>query len=453
MRATGVWAGLLLSFPVAVRALGPHEVLVLANESSPRSIVVAKEFARLRGVPPQNLVRLRVPLPPTNAPASISPDDFTQLIWTPAVRAVREQGLGDHILAWVYSLDFPIFVTTPQPISIEGLTFLRNRLPNPTEVRMGTYASPLFTGPNNPNSMGYYSETFDELSEWLGGDMPLPSMRLGYAGERGNSEAEVLACLERGARADGSAPSGTVYFVTNQDVRSTTRAWEYPLVVKTLTAIGVRAEVTDRFPTSARDVVGLMTGAAVVRPDAIGGFRPGAMAEHFTSGAGVFHTGDQTKLTAWIAAGATASAGTVAEPYAIWTKFPHARFFVHYAAGCTLIESFYQSVRCPLQLLMVGDPLAQPWGTRDRLTLQGLGTAPVTGRLSVKAVMAPGAKGHYSKFVFLLDGKVVGRTRTLELDTGGLAEGAHALRAVAYRTGMVRGQTYAEQTFAVGPRP
>ena len=34
---------------------------------------------------------------------------------------------------------------------------------------------------------------------------------------------------------------------------------------------------------------------------------------------------------------------------------------LHYARGCSLAESFYQSISGPYQLLIVGDPLCQPW--------------------------------------------------------------------------------------------
>ena len=50
-------------------------------------------------------------------------------------------------------------------------------------------------------------------------------------------------------------------------------------------------------------------------------------------------------------------------------------------AGCTLIESLYQAVRCPLQLLPVGEPLASPWRREFGLRLAGTpaGQAPDLG--------------------------------------------------------------------------
>ena len=51
------------------------------------------------------------------------------------------------------------------------------------------------------------------------------------------------------------------------------------------------------------------------------------------------------------------------EPYSIQAKFPHPGIHVHYCRGASLAEAFYQSVNAPYQLLVVGDPLCQPWAT------------------------------------------------------------------------------------------
>jgi len=435
---------------VSAKALGPHEVLVLANEASLRSVAVAKEFCRLRSVPPVNLVRLRLPAAVTNAPYSISPEDFTTMIWRPAIKAMRDRGLDDQILAWVYSVDFPVSVKTSPPVSIQGITFMRNRVPEAEKIRGGTYLSPLFSGPSNPGSTGYCSQTFDSFKEWLGPDMPLPSFMLGFAGVRGNSIVEIVACLERGAACDGTRPTGTVYFVVDGDVRSRCREWQYPAAVKELTALGCHAVITPVLPARCRDVLGLMAGMAEVKPESVGVFLPGAMAEHLTSASAVFDSPNQTKLTAWIRAGVTASCGAVTEPYALWMKFPHARFYVHYASGCTLIESFFQAVRCPLQILAVGDPLANPWAPRDRLLLKGLGETSREGVLQLRAEPASDALRYYRRFCFLLDGKKIADGPSLVLDTRKLAPGVHTVRAVAATVGLVRNQIFTEETLHIG---
>jgi hypothetical protein len=175
------------------------------------------------------------------------------------------------------------------------------------------------------------------------------------------------------------------------------------------------------------------------------------MAEHLTSLAGVFSSASQTKLTAWIGAGAAASCGTVSEPFSAWPKFPHARFFVHYAGGCTMLESFVQSVRSPLQLLLVGDPLASPWGRCGdaALTLRGVGDRTRARKVRVEALLAGRDASRYRRVTHYLDGRRVAEGGVVWLDLSAVADGRHVLRSVAYATGLVRPQVFVERSFTV----
>ena len=50
------------------------------------------------------------------------------------------------------------------------------------------------------------------------------AVMLAYTGEWGNSTPEALAYLRSAAATDGKRPDGTFYFLSNKDVRATTRA-------------------------------------------------------------------------------------------------------------------------------------------------------------------------------------------------------------------------------------
>ena len=50
-----------LCMPQSGFALGPHEILILANGKEPDSIEVAKAYARQRQVPEANIVVLNMP--------------------------------------------------------------------------------------------------------------------------------------------------------------------------------------------------------------------------------------------------------------------------------------------------------------------------------------------------------------------------------------------------------
>src|SRR5690606_3778808 len=87
----------------------------------------------------------------------------------------------------------------------------------------------------------------------------------------------------------------------------------------------------------------------------------GAFCDDLTSYGGEFSNQHQTKLSAFLRAGASGASGTVIEPYNIQAKFPLPSLHLHYYRGCSLGEAFYQSVQGPYQILLAGDPLTQPW--------------------------------------------------------------------------------------------
>ena len=440
--------------PTVSFALGPHEVLLLANRQSPRSLELARTYAAMRQIPEVNLVALDLPASPG---VEMTPAEFTARIWGPARQAIRERGLGDHILAWVYSLDFPVRITATPALSLQGLTFLKGRMPDAKQVEQGTYASPIFAGPETPRINGFPAQSLDVQSAWLGPDMPLPSMMLGYMGPTGNTREEILACLKTGVASDRTRPEGTVLILTNSDIRTQCRAWEFEPALRELTAQTISARMTHTPPVDPDGPVpltGIMAGAAELPEIAKGQFhfRPGAIAEHLTSFGAFFDNNAQTKITEWIRAGATASAGTVTEPYSAWQKFPHARLFSFQVAGCTVLESLIQSIRCPLQILLIGEPLASPWAPRSTVTLKGLNAEVLEGPTHITAEIAPCDGEVFSRFMFLVDGKTLqpsGKSPATTLDPASLPSGRHALRVVAYKVGAVRSQIFVEKTFEV----
>ena len=444
-----VWCAAL-----GVRAQMEHEVLLLVNKQSQASLKVANTYIEARHIPRRNVVYLDIPERVYGGTATISPEDFTKLIWEPANAVMKERKLDQQIAAWIYSVDFPIRVETSKndrkQMSVGGLTFLRNKIPDLETVEKGTYLSTLFGGGNAELKQELVSMSFgtqrdgldglmevtdDELAylkKGLGGEMPLPNMMLGYVGENGNDVDTVLETIQRGVKSDYRGLHRGIYFVQNDDVRSTCRDWQFYPAENALKQRGIAATVTDQFPEGVENVMGVLTGAATVEPSKIKSFAAGAMAEHLTSWGAEFQK-PQTKLTEWLKAGATASAGTVVEPYSTPNKFPAARFFVHYTSGCTMIESFYQSIACPLQTLLLGDPLAKPYAVRMRIGLVGVNelssSFTYVGRAQAEM---PNVKLLYS---FYMDGKEVraaSEEASYYLRADALSDGYHTMRMVAY---------------------
>lgn len=445
-RAVTVRVLALLLAALPAWALGPHEVLLVANARSASSVTMAEAYAALRGIPDANIVHVDVPLDLVKADA-MSPRQFTALIWDPANRVARERGIAGHIMAWAYSTDFPVCVRTTPAMSLTGVTFVRNRLPDPKAVEAGNYASPLFGGPEGERRRPHQPQSLDTFAEWLGDQMPLPAMVLGFTqGKHGNTSEEVRDCLKRGAASDGTFPSGTVWYVQSGDVRSVCRAWQQAPAVALLQGLGVRAQVAKGPLPPTPDVLGMQVGAAVVKPDRYT-YLPGAMAEHLTSVGAAFNQNYQTTITAWIRAGATATAGTVTEPYALWPKFPNAHFFYNYVSGCTMLESFAQAVRCPLQLLLLGEPLAAPYKPRDQLRVDGLGESPLAAPCTIVPHVDSASGVDYRRFKYYVDGREVHTGRTYALDPASFPAGPHRLRVVGYRSGLIRQQVFREWLF------
>jgi hypothetical protein len=177
--------------------------------------------------------------------------------------------------------------------------------------------------------------------------------------------------------------------------------------------------------------MGLLMGAEEVDPSQIGSFAPGAMAEHLTSWSAEFQR-PQTKVTEWLKAGATASVGAVVEPYSNHNKFPSARFYAHYTSGCTMLESLYLSIACPLQALMLGDPMAKPYAVPLAVRLLGADTLKTSFTYVAQVqCQIPDAGFRYS---FFLDGKEiqpVSESYSVRVHAEELSDGYHELRAVA----------------------
>lgn len=444
--AAGAWAQM------------PHEVLLLVNKQSQPSMKVANTFSAVRQIPERNIVYLDIPRNLYSGTATITPEQFTRLIWDPANAVAKERGLDQQILAWVYSVDFPIRVRTAannrRQMSVGGLTFTRNRVPGLSLIEEGTFHSKLFAGPSDQLklylpafSLGMYKNGLGEsvqfppevmyLQQGLQGDMPLPSMMLGYIGENGNDVETVLENIARGRSSDHMKPDRGVYFVVSEDIRSRCREWQYDPAVTELKARGVTATVTTNLPAGKNNVMGLLVGRETVDPSQIGSFAPGAMAEHLTSWSAEFQR-PQTKVTEWLKAGATATVGSVVEPYSNPNKFPSARFYVHYASGSTMLESFYQSIACPLQTLMLGDPLAKPYAPPISVRLLGADTLDSAFTYVAQAQCpVPNVVFRYS---FLLDGREiqsVSESYSFPVRAEELSDGYHELRAVARLNSMV----------------
>jgi len=457
-----VAAALALAALPAFRAsaLGPHEVLLLVNGESADSLVLGSAYARMRGIPQNNVVRVSVPCDKDGVPPyAITKEDFERLVWKPAREAVAERGLDGRILAWVYSCGFPARVADapdtvgrqgPSDLSITGATIVGCQWPDADVVRAGAWVSPLFEGPaEQDGEPSGENASFDRARNVLLDRMPVPAAMLAWTGPRGLTQAEARAALKRSVAADRTAPVGTVWFAVRNDVRSETRAWQYGAAAEAVRAhAGFSAAVLSDEPSETNGpVVGYMTGARSVSP-LPATLAPGAYADHFTSWAAAFDQGGQMKETAWLKGGAAFSSGTVTEPFAIWQKFPNAWLFPRMLDGATAMEAFYASVKCPLQQLPMGDPLSCPWAPEVKPAIEGAdAAAPVSGAVTLRASLPDGAR---ARFTWLVDGRPAGDGPTLFWNTRSWEDGRHTVRLAArLLDAPFRPQGFVETAFTV----
>ena len=213
------------------------------------------------------------------------------------------------------------------------------------------------------DSRTYYTANTLGVKDPKYGVSYLMSMVLAVTRDLGNTRPESLRNLQTSIGADYTYPQGSFIYTKTADVRTTSRQGNFELAIRNLNARGMKARVVDGvLPPKGEKCSGLMIGTPDFSWSKSGcAFLPGAIADNLTSLGGAMTTNSQTKATEFLRFGAAASSGAVTEPYSIQNKFPHPMIHVHYVDGLTAAEAFYSSVTCPYQLLIVGDPLCQPY--------------------------------------------------------------------------------------------
>ena len=310
---------------------------LVINTADPYSVVIGEYYAKARRLAPQQVLRLQLPIRAVLTAGEFSAmADQIAAYFGPATQALA--------LAWVI----------PHAVGCNSIT---------GALALG-YDAALCAHTCSPSKPSRY---FNTATLRPFGDLKMrPSMLLAA-----RDVAGAKAMIERGVAADrslglrGGVPA-QAYFVATSDSARSVRSVLFP-PAGPLRRFGVDVHVESAQAIENVDHL-LLYETGLPRVDRLDTLRwvPGALADHLTSFGGQL-TGDsgQMSILEWIAAGATASYGTVSEPCSHVQKFPHPQILLqHYLQGSSALEAYWKSVAWPQQGVFIGEPLAAPFARR-----------------------------------------------------------------------------------------
>ena len=386
--------GIVFSCAVALYAT-PEEVLVLANQSSPKSMELARYYLKQRGIPAGNLIAL-----PMSDRERISRSEYIEQIQGPLLKVLRDKKFisqrpranifkGERRIHWATSeMHFRYLVSMyGVPVRINStkskpLQAIQNRTGNTGHMlrrdgaavdselaclllekydRPGIYANPFYDGLviNNPaNGLFFILATrLDGPAPQQVRDMIDQSIQHDRYGLLGGAYFDILGAYPRGNYwiLESYERFKREGFECYKNANDNTWGSEYPMY-KPAVYLGWYAE-------------------HVNGPFTVEGFKmmPGAIAYHLHSFSGMkLRTDSEYWAGPLIARGASATMGCVDEPYLDHT--PNLLIFSdRLLRGYNLADSMYMSMKAlSWQMTLIGDPLYQPMKFSLEETIQHL---------------------------------------------------------------------------------
>lgn len=349
-------------------------VLLVVNQASSDSVRVAEHYARVRGVPQSQVLRLKIDA----AADEVDRQVFERDIQGPIAAWLQRNSAQDRILYLVLTKGIPVRVAGPigrngTVASVDSeLTLLYRRLTGEAPALAGPVPNPYYLG----DAPIEQAKTFSRQAF----DLYLVTRLDGYTAD------DVLKLIDRGA-----APVRDGRILLDRSSTPDTaggNAW-LKAAADWMTAHGfgdrVVLETTGRALAPRQTVLGYYSWgsndpAITVRTFGLG-FVPGAVAAMYVSSdartfkeppAGwtigpwtdrsKFYAGSPQSLAGdLIREGVTGVAGHVAEPFLDATIRPNI-LFPAYLSGFNLAEAFYLAMPyVSWQTVVVGDPLCAPF--------------------------------------------------------------------------------------------
>jgi len=449
--ALAMTAGLAL--PVCA-GTGENALLII-DPTNPVSVRVGNHYKAVRNIPDSNVLYLHS--------GANSYAEFVATNQAAFVDTLAQRGIGPMV-DYVVLAPSSIFSIPATGLIVDSCSTVR-RFSISSCYAFSQISSTII--PNTPVETTNQVYSTSDVASWFdasvgfvnGVQSGAPTARrfyigalLGYTGATGNSPEAIMSMIDRSAAVDGTRPAGTFYYMNNPaDTARNVRQPTYAAAVSALTTRGALAQQLSNLelPTNRQDILGIMTGASNLNfAGSNMNILPGAFCDHLTSYAATLDSTSQTKVSAWIDAGASASAGTVEEPCNYTGKFPHARLHVWYYQGMPLGAAYFRSLQyMPYQNLFYGDPLTRPFARIPTVSAAGIPSGPVSGTIVISPTTAATAPGASILAIDLVVDGVVRQSiaspvagRTFTLDTSTLSDGWHDVRIVARDNSAVRNQ-------------
>jgi uncharacterized protein (TIGR03790 family) len=364
----------LLALTAPALAQSGDNVLLVVNQSSADSGRIADAYARARGVPQTQILRLTVDAAADEVDRAV----FDAAIQTPIAEWIRRHSAQDRILYIVLTKGIPLRVKgtagrdgTTASVDSE-LTLLYRRLAGGEPLLAGPLANPYFLG-DAPVAQA-------KLFGHQASDLYLVTRLDGYTVD------DVLKEIEHGA---SPVREGRILLDQKAGLNDAGGDAWLKAAADWMTAHGfgdrVVLDTTSRVLTHEKNVLGYYSWgsndpAITVRTFGLD-FVPGAIAAMFVSSDArtfreppatwtigpwtdktKFFAGSPQSLTGdLIREGVTGAAGHVAEPFLDATIRPNI-LFPAYLSGFNLAESFYLAMPyVSWQTVVVGDPLCAPF--------------------------------------------------------------------------------------------
>ena len=368
----------LAAAPV-VHGQSAENVAVVINDNSGDSQRIAEHYARTRGLPQSNVLRIQ-----TSSEDSIERDAYVRTIEQPLGLAIKRAGLQDRLLYLVLTKGVPLRIVGTTGVngtlaSVDSeLTLLYRRLVGQPISLQGTIDNPYYLGVREIGEARPFSHREHDIYlvtriDAFTVDQALAVIDRAQAPAMEGRATEGRIVLDQ----RGAAGSGDKWL--EQAARRLADQGQQSRVVLETTVRPARDEkaVLGYYSSGASDPANRVRSVGM-------GFTPGSIAANLASfDARTFRqppddwrpTASPDKAT-WfegsgdaligdlIRNGVTGVSGQVAEAYVLGAVRPGI-LFPAYLAGFNLAEAFYLAVpTLSWQTVVVGDPLCAPFGRK-----------------------------------------------------------------------------------------